>query len=226
VLKLENICQSFHNDDIETRALDAISLEIKVGEFVAITGPSGSGKSTLLQILGLLESPSGGSYQFFGEEVARLPESRLSSLRRGAIGFVFQNFNLIEDLTAVQNVEVALMYGGIKSIDRKRLANEALERVSMSHRANNRPQQLSGGQQQRVAIARAIVGSPKLILADEPTGNLDSLNGETVMDLLRSAVDRGTTVIMVSHSLAHAAQAKRTINLLDGRVLSETRVSL
>jgi putative ABC transport system ATP-binding protein len=222
MLRLDNICQSYRTEEVETQALDHVSLEVAAGEFLAIMGPSGCGKSTLLNILGLLDSPVSGSYLFDGEEVSRYSEQRLTRLRRAAIGFIFQSFNLIEDLTVAENVEVALIYRGISGNERKRRVAEALEGVEMSHRARHLPQQLSGGQQQRVAIARALVSRPKLILADEPTGNLDTANGEAVMGLLTQVADEGTTVIMVTHSPAHAARVNRTIKLLDGRVLSET----
>lgn len=222
MLKLENVCKTYRTTEVETLALNEISLEIAPGEFVAIMGPSGCGKSTLLNVLGLLDSPTSGSYGFFGEEVARYSEARLTALRRDRIGFVFQSFNLIDDLTVAENVEVALLYRRVGAGERRRRVAAALERVGMGHRARHRPQQLSGGQQQRVAVARALVSDPKLILADEPTGNLDTANGEAVMALLTEAAGAGVTVVMVTHSLAHAAEAQRTIKLLDGRVVSET----
>jgi putative ABC transport system ATP-binding protein len=222
MLKLENVCKTYRTTEVETLALNDISLEIAPGEFVAIMGPSGCGKSTLLNVLGLLDSPTSGSYGFFGEDVARYPEARLTALRRDRIGFVFQSFNLIDDLTVAENVEVALLYRRVGAGERRRRVAAALERVGMGHRARHRPQQLSGGQQQRVAVARALVSDPKLILADEPTGNLDTANGEAVMALLTEAAGAGVTVVMVTHSLAHAAEAQRTIKLLDGRVVSET----
>lgn len=222
MLKLENICQKYRTTEVETRALDNVSLEIQAGEFLAIMGPSGCGKSTLLNILGLLDSPTSGCYWFMGNDVARYTEQQLTVLRRASIGFVFQSFNLIDDLNVAENVEVALLYRGISAGERKRRVAEALEHVGIAHRARHLPQQLSGGQQQRVAIARALVAKPKIILADEPTGNLDTENGEAVMQLLEGMVGAGTTVIMVTHSLAHAARAMRTIKLLDGRVSSET----
>jgi len=222
MLKLDRICQSYRTEEVETRALDGVSLDIDAGEFLAIMGPSGCGKSTLLNILGLLDSPTSGSFLFDGEEVARYSEKQLTKLRRANIGFVFQSFNLIEDLTVFENVEVALIYRGVSAPERKRRVSGALDRVNISHRAKHLPQQLSGGQQQRVAIARALVSQPKLILADEPTGNLDTANGDAVMGLLTEVAAGGATVIMVTHSLAHAAVAQRTIKLLDGRVVSET----
>jgi putative ABC transport system ATP-binding protein len=222
MLKLTSVCKTYRTTDIETLALNDVSLEIGVGEFVAIMGPSGCGKSTLLNVLGLLDGPTSGAYEFFGEDVAKYPEKALTRLRRDNLGFVFQSFNLIDDLTVAENVEVALIYRRDAGGERKRRVAEALERVGIAHRAGHRPQQLSGGQQQRVAIARALVSRPKLILADEPTGNLDTANGEAVMTLLTQAAQEGVTVVMVTHSLAHAAQAQRSIKLLDGRVVSET----
>jgi len=191
-----------------------------------VMGPSGCGKSTLLNILGLLDSPTSGSYRFNGEEVGAYSEKQLTKLRRDNIGFVFQSFNLIEDLTVFENVEVALIYRGVSSSERRRRVAEALERVGISHRTKHLPQQLSGGQQQRVAIARALVSRPKLILADEPTGNLDTTNGDAVMGLLAQVAQEGATVIMVTHSLAHAALVSRTVKLLDGRVVSETLMGI
>jgi putative ABC transport system ATP-binding protein len=222
MLRLENVVKTYQTSEVETLALNNVSMEIAAGEFVAIMGPSGCGKSTLLNVLGLLDSPSSGVYAFFGEDVAGYPEKRLTQLRRDKIGFVFQSFNLIDDLTVAQNVEVALIYRGVSAADRKRRVTDALERVGIGHRAGHRPQQLSGGQQQRVAVARALVSAPRLILADEPTGNLDTANGEAVMTLLTEAAKAGVTVVMVTHSLTHAAAAQRTIKLLDGRVVSET----
>jgi len=222
MMKLENIRKTYRTTDVETRALEDVTLEIADGEFLAIMGPSGCGKSTLLNILGLLDSPTSGQFWFYGEEVSKYSESQLTRLRRAAIGFVFQSFNLIDDLTVAENVDVALIYRGYTARERKKRIAEALERVGIAYRARHMPQQLSGGQQQRVAIARALVSDPKLILADEPTGNLDTANGEEVMNLLKGAVGAGTTVVMVTHSLVHAAEAQRTIKLLDGRVVSET----
>jgi putative ABC transport system ATP-binding protein len=221
MLTLTDLRKSFRTTEVETRALDAVSLEVGPGEFVAIMGPSGCGKSTLLNILGFLDAPSGGSYRLLGEEVAGLSERGRTRLRRAHIGFVFQSFNLVDELTVEENVAIGLLYrSGAAAAKRK--IGEALEQVGIAHRARHRPQQLSGGQQQRVAIARALVAEPKLILADEPTGNLDSANGEQVMGLLKDAVAAGTTVVMVTHSPLHAAEAQRTIRMLDGRVVSET----
>jgi putative ABC transport system ATP-binding protein len=222
MLKLEHIGKVYRTTEVETRALDDVSLQIDAGEFVAVMGPSGCGKSTLLNILGLLDMPSAGSYQFFGEQVSSYSETRLTAVRRAAIGFVFQSFNLIDDLSVEENVEVALLYRGVPAKTRRQRVAEALERVGISHRARHLPQQLSGGQQQRVAVARALVSNPKVILADEPTGNLDTANGNAVMDLLIQVAKSGTTVIMVTHSLTYAALARRTIKLLDGRIVSET----
>lgn len=222
MLTLTDISKIYRTTEVETLALNGVSLTIEAGEFVAIMGPSGCGKSTLMNVLGLLDSPTDGAYGFFGEEVARVPETRLTRLRRDNIGFVFQSFNLIDDLTVAENVEVALLYRGVPAAERKRRVTAALERVGIAHRARHRPQQLSGGQQQRVAVARALVSEPRLILADEPTGNLDTANGDEVMRLLTEAAAAGVTVVMVTHSLVHAAVAQRTIKLLDGRVVSET----
>ena len=222
MLKLDNVSKVYRTSEVETQALGEVSLEIAPGEFVAIMGPSGCGKSTLLNMLGLLDSPSAGAYWFFGEDVARYSERQLTRLRRERIGFVFQSFNLIDDLSVAENVEVALLYRRVPAAERRRRVREALERVGIAHRAGHRPQQLSGGQQQRVAVARALVSGPSLILADEPTGNLDTANGEAVMGLLNDAVKSGVTVVMVTHSLTHAAEAGRTIKLLDGHVVSET----
>jgi putative ABC transport system ATP-binding protein len=222
MLKLQEISKTYRTTEVETRALEKVSMEIAPGEFVAVMGPSGCGKSTLLNVLGLLDSPTGGSYEFFGEDVAGLPEARLTRLRRDRMGFVFQSFNLIEDLSVAENVEVALLYRKVAAGERRKRVAEALRRVGIAHRARHRPQQLSGGQQQRVAVARALVSNPSLILADEPTGNLDTANGDAVMTLLKDAAGAGVTVVMVTHSLVHAAEAQRTIKLLDGRVVSET----
>jgi putative ABC transport system ATP-binding protein len=222
MLKLEDISKVYRTSEVETLALAGVSLQIDPGEFVAVMGPSGCGKSTLLNLLGLLDSPTGGRYGFFGQEVANCSEAELTRLRREHIGFVFQSFNLIDDLSVAENVEVALLYRGVGAGERKRRVVEALERVGMAHRARHRPQQLSGGQQQRIAVARALVSNPRLILADEPTGNLDTANGDEVMRLLTEAAASGVTVVMVTHSLVHAAVAQRTIKLLDGRVVSET----
>jgi putative ABC transport system ATP-binding protein len=216
MLKLENVSKNYRTTEVETRALDGVSFEVGAGEFLAIMGPSGCGKSTLL------DSPTSGVYSFFGEDVARASEQYLTILRRGVVGFIFQSFNLIDDLNVAENVEVALIYRRVSAGERKRRVAEALERVGIAHRSRHLPQQLSGGQQQRVAIARALVSNPKLILADEPTGNLDTANGEAVMDLLTGVSQSGTTVIMVTHSLVHAGRAQRTVKLLDGHVVGQT----
>src|ERR1700691_4542946 len=222
MLKLENVSKIYRTTEVETRALDAVSFEVGAGEFLAVMGPSGCGKSTLLNILGLLDSPTSGLYTFFGEEVARASEQRLTLLRRGAVGVVFQSFNLIDDLSVTENVDVALIYRGVSASERKRRVAEALDRVGIAHRSRHLPQQLSGGQQQRVAIARALVANPKLILADEPTGNLDTANGEAVMEMLTRIMNGGTTIVMVSHSEEHAQRAHRVVNMLDGRLVDTT----
>ncbi len=211
----------FTTDEVETTALNGISMEINDGEFVAIMGPSGCGKSTLLNILGLLDNPSDGEYHFYGNEVAKVSERQRAQLRKGSIGFVFQSFNLIDELTVFENVELPLLYLKVPATERQKKVEEALERMNMMHRRNHFPQQLSGGQQQRTAIARAVVANPKLILADEPTGNLDSVNGEEVMKLLRNLNEAGTTIIMVTHSPYDAGFAHRIVNLFDGKVVTE-----
>ncbi|HEX5163594.1 MAG TPA: ABC transporter ATP-binding protein [Steroidobacteraceae bacterium] len=225
MLKLEQIGKVYRTTEVETQALNDVSLGIDAGEFVAVMGPSGCGKSTLLNILGLLDSPSSGHYSFFGQDVTTLSESELTRLRRDSIGFVFQSFNLIDDLSVAENVEVALLYRNLPARERRERVAAALERVGISHRARHLPQQLSGGQQQRVAVARALVSAPRVILADEPTGNLDTANGNAVMDMLIDVAKSGTTVVMVTHSLTYAALAQRTIKLLDGRVVSETQLA-
>ncbi|HLP10595.1 MAG TPA: ABC transporter ATP-binding protein [Flavobacteriales bacterium] len=211
----------YRTEDIETTALNNVSVEIKEGEFVAIMGPSGCGKSTLLNILGLLDNPDSGEYFINGEEVSTYSEKKRAEVRKANIGFVFQSFNLIDELTVFENIELPLIYTGISSSERKKLVEEAMERMNIVHRKNHYPQQLSGGQQQRVAVARAVVNKPKLILADEPTGNLDSTHGEEVMKLLSGLNTTGTTIVMVTHSMRDAGYAHRTIRLLDGRVLFE-----
>src|ERR1700678_1877844 len=222
MLKLKSISKIYRTSEVETRALDDVSLDVADGEFLAIMGPSGCGKSTLLNILGLLDSPSNGTYLFFDEDVARAHEQRHAGLRRASIGFIFQSFNLTDDLTVAENVEVALIYRRVRADERRRRVAEALELVGLAHRARHLPQQLSGGQQQRVAIARALVASPKLILADEPTGNLDTANGDEVMALLTRIMNGGTTVVMVTHSEEHAKRAHRVVNMLDGRFVDST----
>ncbi len=222
MLRLQNVSKMYRTTEVETHALAGVSMEVQDGEFVAIMGPSGCGKSTLLNIVGLLDSPDGGSYQFYGEEVAKYSEKQLTQLRRTGVGFIFQSFNLVDDLNVAENVEVSLLYRGVSGSDRRRRVAAALERVGLAHRMKHLPNQLSGGQQQRVAIARALVAEPKLILADEPTGNLDTENGAAVMQMLADINAAGTTVIMVTHSLVHAGHAARTVKLLDGQVVSET----
>ena len=221
MIKVENLSKVFRTDEIETTALNGVSLEIKDGEFVAIMGPSGCGKSTLLNILGLLDNPSGGNYIFGETEVSQMKEKERTKFRKGNIGFVFQSFNLIDELNVFENIELPLKYLNISSSERKKRVTEIMKRMNISHRAKHFPRQLSGGQQQRVAIARAVVSNPKLILADEPTGNLDSKNGLEVMNLLAELNREGTTIVMVTHSPKDAAKAQRTIDLLDGKIISD-----
>jgi putative ABC transport system ATP-binding protein len=223
MLNLENLTKAFRASEVETTALNSVSLHIAAGEFVAIMGPSGCGKSTLLNIIGLLDNPSSGSYRFLDEEVSAYPERKLARLRKHNIGFIFQSFNLIDELTVFGNVELPLLYQKVSAADRRKRVEAMLEKVGIMSRRDHLPQQLSGGQQQRVAVARAIVGEPKLILADEPTGNLDSANGEDVMNMLVRLNAEGTTVIMVTHSQPHAQYAQRTVRMLDGQVLTESR---
>ena len=224
MIKLVNIEKIFRTEEVETVALNKVSLEVKKGEFVAIMGPSGCGKSTLLNILGLLDNPTSGTYYLDGQEVGQLKESQRTKVRKGEIGFVFQSFNLIDELNVAENVELPLTYLGVAKKERQQRVKEILQRMSISHRAGHFPQQLSGGQQQRVAIARAVVMQPKLILADEPTGNLDSKNGQEVMQLLTQLNAEGTTVVMVTHSQRDAGYATRIINLLDGQVVDTTQL--
>jgi putative ABC transport system ATP-binding protein len=219
MLKLANVSKIHVSGEVQTTALDRIDLDIAAGEYVAITGPSGCGKSTLLSLLGLLDVPSEGDYWFDGKNIAGWNESRLNALRRGRIGFIFQSFNLIEELSVFENVELALEYTGTPARERRERVGAMLDKLGIGHRAEHRPSQLSGGQQQRVAIARALVAGPAMLLADEPTGNLDTAHGDEVMRLLRSINAEGTTVVMVTHSPAHAAQASRTLHLLDGRIV-------
>jgi len=221
MIKIENLRKVYRTEEVETTALDNMSLQIKEHEFVAIMGPSGCGKSTLLNILGLLDEPTSGSYLFNGIEASGLSENKRCDVRKENIGFVFQNFNLIGELTVFENVELPLLYGGVKTSERKRRVEKALKSVQLSHRRNHFPSQLSGGQQQRVAIARAIVNEPKLILADEPTGNLDSQNGMEIMDLLTTLNDAGTTIVMVTHSEHDARYSHRIIHMLDGKPVTE-----
>ena len=221
MIQIKEMQKLFSTDEVETTALNGINLEIKEGEFVAIMGPSGCGKSTLLNIVGLLDNPSGGEYNFFGTEVSKMTERKRAQLRKGNIGFVFQSFNLIDELTVFENVELPLIYMDMPVKERKVKVEAVLERMNIMHRRNHFPQQLSGGQQQRVAIARAVVAKPKLILADEPTGNLDSKNGEEVMKLLQQLNEEGTTIIMVTHSPYDAGFSHRIVNLFDGKVVTE-----
>ncbi|AGH49799.1 MULTISPECIES: ABC transporter ATP-binding protein [Sphingomonadales] len=223
MLSLRNLSRAYRTDTVETTALDAIDLDILEGEFLAIMGPSGCGKSTLLNILGLLDSPTGGSYKFRDTEVAGLPEPKLADIRKRHIGFIFQSFNLVDELSVRENVELALLYHGIPAAERRKRVEQVMDRVGIAHRADHRPSQLSGGQQQRVAVARAVVGKPALVLADEPTGNLDTQHGEEVMHMLQALNRDGTTIVMVTHSPAHADYASRVVNMLDGRVLVERR---
>ena len=214
----------FRTEEVETLALNKVSIEVKEGEFVAIMGPSGCGKSTLLNILGLLDNPTSGEYYLNGIEVSRYTEAQRTKLRKGIIGFVFQSFNLIDELNVYENIELPLLYMGVSAAERKKKVQEAMERMAIVHREKHFPQQLSGGQQQRVAIARAVVANPKLILADEPTGNLDSKTGQEVMNLLSELNKEGTTIVMVTHSQHDAGFASRTINLFDGQVVTETLI--
>ena len=214
----------FRTEEVETLALNKVSIEVKEGEFVAIMGPSGCGKSTLLNISGLLDNPTSGEYYLNGIEVSRYTEAQRTKLRKGIIGFVFQSFNLIDELNVYENIELPLLYMGVSAAERKKKVQEAMERMAIVHREKHFPQQLSGGQQQRVAIDRAVVANPKLILADEPTGNLDSKNGQEVMNLLSELNKEGTTIVMVTHSQHDAGFASRTINLFDGQVVTETLI--
>ena len=226
MIKVTNLCKVFRTEEIETTALAGVSFEIKDGEFVAIMGPSGCGKSTLLNILGLLDNPSDGSYELLGQEVGKLKEKDRTKFRKGNIGFVFQSFNLIDELNVYENIELPLRYMNISAAERKEKVTEIMKRMNISHRAKHFPQQLSGGQQQRVAIARAVVAGPKLILADEPTGNLDSKNGKEVMDLLGELNREGTTIVMVTHSQRDASCAQRIISLFDGQIVSDVQNEL
>ena len=221
MIKINDLQKSFRTEEIETVALNGVSLHVTEGEFIAIIGPSGCGKSTLLNILGLLDNPTSGKYSLNGTEVGHLKEKQRTDMRKGNIGFVFQSFNLIEEMNVYENVELPLVYLKVKPSERKRRVEEALKRMNISHRAKHFPNQLSGGQQQRVAIARAVVANPKLILADEPTGNLDSKNGKDVMDLLSELNREGTTIVMVTHSQHDSTYAHRVINLFDGQIVSE-----
>jgi len=221
MLKLHNMYKIYSTDEVETVALNGVNLEIEQGDFVAIMGPSGCGKSTLLNIVGMLDNPSDGDYFFFDENIAKYSESRRSEIRKQNIGFIFQNFNLIEELSVAENIELALLYHDMPSAERKKRVASVMDRMGIAHRAKHMPGQLSGGQQQRVAVARAVVGDQPLILADEPTGNLDSVHGQEVMELLRSLNKEGTTIVMVTHSPAHADYAHRIVNLFDGHIVTE-----
>ncbi len=221
LLKLEAVTKVFYTDEVETHALAGIHLEINQGEYISISGPSGCGKSTLLSILGLLDSPTDGNYWLGGKPVADLPLAERARIRNREVGFIFQSFNLIGDLSVYENVELPLTYRGMRASERKEKVRAALERVGMSHRAKHLPAQLSGGQQQRVAVARAVAGDPLILLADEPTGNLDSTNGEAVIDLLKELHETGATICMVTHDPRYARHADRTVHLFDGRVLEE-----
>ncbi len=223
MLSMRELSRVYRADTVETTALDAIDLDIAEGEFVAIMGPSGCGKSTLLNLMGMLDSPSSGSYVFDGQEVAGLPESKLAEVRKASIGFIFQSFNLVDELTVRENVELALLYHDVSASERRQRADTVMDRVGIAHRARHRPSQLSGGQQQRVAVARALVASPRLILADEPTGNLDTAHGEEVMRMLQTLNAEGSTIVMVTHSPAHADYAGRVVQMLDGRILQQHR---
>ncbi len=224
MIKTVNLQKIFRTEEVQTLALNDVNIEVNEGEFVAIMGPSGCGKSTLLNILGLLDNPTAGEYYLNGTEVSKFTESQRTSLRKGVIGFVFQSFNLIDELNVYENIELPLLYMSVPQAERKRRVEQAMERMGIMHRVKHFPQQLSGGQQQRVAIARAVVAGPKLILADEPTGNLDSKNGKEVMDLLKELNKEGTTIVMVTHSQHDAGFADRIINLFDGQVVTETNL--
>ncbi|MDH3758328.1 MAG: ABC transporter ATP-binding protein [Gammaproteobacteria bacterium] len=221
MLKLHNLYKVYQTDEIETIALNGVNLEIEQEEFVAIMGPSGCGKSTLLNVIGMLDNPSEGNYFFFDENVSPYSEAKRSDIRKMNIGFIFQSFNLIDELTVAENIELALLYHNMPASKRKKRVDEVMDRMGIAHRAKHMPGQLSGGQQQRVAVARAVVGDQPLILADEPTGNLDSVHGQEVMELLRSLNKEGTTIVMVTHSPAHADYAHRTVNLFDGHIITD-----
>jgi putative ABC transport system ATP-binding protein len=221
MLQVNDLEKFYRTEEVQTIALNKLSFEVKEGEFVAIMGPSGCGKSTLLNILGLLDSPDGGSFKFNGEEISKYNERKRSQIRKHNVGFVFQSFNLIDELTVFENVELPLIYTGVKKGERKKRVEEVLEKMQIMHRRNHFPQQLSGGQQQRAAVARAVVNNPKLILADEPTGNLDSSNGNEVMDLLTDLNEAGTTIVMVTHSEHDAKYSHRIIRMLDGQKVAE-----
>ena len=226
MIELHDLSKVYRTMDVETTALSHVNLEIAEGEFIAIMGPSGCGKTTLLNVLGMLDSPDSGSYKFFGDNIATRSERELALVRKQNIGFIFQSFNLIDELSVAENVELPLLYQKMPADKREERVQQVLERVNIAHRADHRPQQLSGGQQQRVAVARAVVANPKLILADEPTGNLDTTNGEEVLELLGQLNRDGTTIIMVTHDQGHADHAGRVVHMLDGRVLAENVVGM
>jgi putative ABC transport system ATP-binding protein len=226
MIKIHDLSKVYRTSDVETTALDRVNLEVGSGEFIAVMGPSGCGKSTLLNILGMLDSPDAGRYDFDGEDVAGYAENRLAEIRKQNIGFIFQSFNLVDELSVAENVMLPLLYQRIQAKERAKRVQAVLERVGIAHRGDHRPQQLSGGQQQRVAVARAVVTNPKLILADEPTGNLDTTNGEEVLQLLNQLNGDGTTIVMVTHDPSHADHASRVVNMLDGRILTENVVSM
>ena len=226
MIRLSSVTKLYRTAELETRALAGIDLNVQEGEFVAVMGPSGCGKSTLLNIVGLIDSPSSGRYYFGDQEISGYSENRLAALRKGRIGFIFQSFNLIDELNVYENVELPLLYQGIARAQRRNLVREALELVDLSSRTKHRPEQLSGGQQQRAAVARAVVNDPSLILADEPTGNLDTKNGEDVMGMLETLHDQGATILMVTHSPSHSARADRILNLLDGRIVAANELAI
>ncbi|MCH8861464.1 MAG: ABC transporter ATP-binding protein [Proteobacteria bacterium] len=221
LIQMKDMSKVYRTDEVETTALNAVNIDIKKGEFVAVMGPSGCGKSTLLNIIGMLDNPTSGNYFFLDEDIAGFSESQLAGVRKQHIGFIFQSFNLIDELTVEENIELALLYHSISSGERKERVGAVMDRMGIAHRGGHMPSQLSGGQQQRVAVARAVVSEPSLILADEPTGNLDSQHGEEVMAMLQDLNKAGTTVVMVTHSPSHAEHARRTINLFDGEVVTE-----
>jgi putative ABC transport system ATP-binding protein len=223
MLSMRELSRVYRADTVETTALDGIFLDVADGEFAAVMGPSGCGKSTLLNVIGMLDSPTSGSYVFNGTEVAGLSEAKLADFRKRNIGFIFQSFNLVDELSVRENIELALLYHNVPAAERRTRVDEVMDKVGIAHRAKHRPSQLSGGQQQRVAVARALVASPKLILADEPTGNLDTAHGEEVMKMLQALNAEGSTIVMVTHSPAHADYAGRVVNMLDGRILVEHR---
>ncbi len=221
LIRLHDLSKVYRTDSVETTALRDINIDVNAGEFVAVRGPSGCGKSTLLNIVGMLDRPTSGAFHFLGKDVAGYEEKQLAEIRRRRLGFIFQNFHLLDELTVRENVEFALFYHRISGAERKARALEVMERMQIAHRADHKPSQLSGGQQQRVAVARAVIGKPDLILADEPTGNLDTTNGNEVMNILTDLNQQGTTILMVTHSLAHAAYARRDISLFDGEIITE-----